>query len=128
MTNTAKLEQRHYSRIPFHAEVTLSFSKPNETLKVHLLDISLKGALVELEQAEVKTYKGKSCEMTLSLGGRVEDITLEGSVAHQEGTFIGIHCHHIDLDSITSLRRLIELNSGDENLLEREFNEMLNQK
>ena len=38
---------------------------------------------------------------------------------------LGLFCHHIDIDSITHLRRLIELNLGDETLLQRELAELL---
>jgi len=127
MTNTSKTEHRHYARIPFHADVQLSFEQPKETLDAHLLDISLKGALVETDQPNSPTYKTRSCEMTLTLSGRGMGITMQGSVAHQEGSFIGIKCQQIDLDSITTLRRLIELNRGDEALLDRELHEMLKQ-
>jgi hypothetical protein len=34
---------------------------------------------------------------------------------------LGFVCRHIDLDSISHLRRLVELNLGDEQLLEREL-------
>ena len=34
---------------------------------------------------------------------------------------LGFVCRHIDLDSISHLRRLVELNLGDESLLEREL-------
>jgi len=125
MKKAGNSEHRHYSRIPFHADVKLFFRLSKETQKVRLLDISLKGALVEIEQPIAKSFKGKICDMTLSLGGGGKNITMEGSVAHQEGQLVGIKCRHIDLDSITSLRRLIELNRGDENLMERELSEML---
>ncbi len=49
------------------------------------------------------------------------DVTL----AHTEEDHIGFHCEHIDLDSVTSLKRLVELNLGDEELLEREILNML---
>ncbi len=50
---------------------------------------------------------------------------MKGNVVHQSGQFIGIECVHIDLDSMTNLRRLVELNTGDEKLLEKELSEML---
>jgi hypothetical protein len=34
---------------------------------------------------------------------------------------LGFVCRHIDLESISHLRRLVELNLGDESLLEREL-------
>ena len=46
---------------------------------------------------------------------------MEGVVAHSARGLIGIACRSIDLDSITVLRRLIELNLGDAALLERDL-------
>ena len=60
----------------------------------------------------------------LSEGGPA--IIMEGMVIYQKGQFIGIECQHIDLDSMINLRRLVELNLGDERLLERELAEVLN--
>jgi hypothetical protein len=125
MKTTNNIEPRHFSRIPFQADVELHFHLTNEVQAANLLDISLKGALVETAQPVVNACKGKACRMVLSLGKGGEHITMEGKVVHQEGRLMGIECQHIDLDSMTNLRRLVELNMGDEKLLERELAEML---
>lgn len=118
-------ESRHFSRIPFHADVRLNFDLANQVQTTHLLDISLKGALVRSGQPIVKSLMGERCRLKLVLGRDGESITMEGKVVHQEGRLMGIECQHIDVDSMTCLRRLIELNTGDENLLQRELAEML---
>jgi hypothetical protein len=46
---------------------------------------------------------------------------MDVTVAHCESEHVGFHCDHIDIDSITHLRRLVELNLGDPELLEREL-------
>lgn len=125
MSTTNILESRHFSRIPFQADVQLHIYLTDGIEASHLLDISLKGALVKTEHALTKPVTGKSCSLTLCLGRDGENITMTGKVVHQEGQLIGIECQHIDLDSMTSLRRLVELNTGDEKLLERELSEML---
>ena len=124
MKTTDSKEHRHFTRIPFHADVRLHFDLPKETQTVHLLDISLKGALLEAEHPIVNTFKGKICNMVLALNKVGENITMEGKVIHQEGPLIGIECLHIDVDSMTKLRRLVELNMGDDKLLERELSEV----
>jgi hypothetical protein len=43
------------------------------------------------------------------------------SVSHVIGNEVGFKCEHIDLDSISALRRLVELNLGDSHLLERDL-------
>ena len=118
-------EQRHFSRITFHADVALKIHLIDEIQSASLLDISLKGALAKTDTLIDKALNGRSCTMTLSLGRDGEQIVMNGKVVHQAGTLIGMDCIHIDLDSITSLRRLIALNTGSEGLLDRELSEML---
>ena len=49
-----------------------------------------------------------------------------GTVVHIDSQHIGLRCDSIDLDSITHLRRLVELNSGDPSMLEREISALVN--
>lgn len=125
MNSTDVNESRHFLRIPFHTDVQLHFYPEDEVQTARLLDISLRGALVKTGQPIVKSFNGRICSMTLALGNNGENITMEARVVHQEQQVIGIECRRIDLDSMTNLRRLIELNTGDEGLLERELDEML---
>ena len=43
------------------------------------------------------------------------------SVAHIDDKTIGFTCENIDLESISHLKRLVELNLGDKALLHREL-------
>jgi len=110
--------RRTHSRIAFDAPVILSSS--GLSWRSNLLDISLKGALV-------KRPSGWSAEqrdhwlLDIQLGGSELHIIMEASLRHIEADHIGFHCDHIDLDSITNLRHLVELNLADETLLEREL-------
>ena len=125
METSDSIESRHFSRIPFHAGVQLHLHFTNEVQMAQLLDISLKGALIETLQPSTRAFNGEICRMVLSLGADGEHITMEGKVVHHEGQILGIECRHIDLDSMTNLRRLVELNLGDEQLLQRELAEVL---
>lgn len=118
-------DQRRFSRISFHADVQLHLGQ--DAHPAHLLDIALKGALVELLQP-VSALLGKACQLKLSLGGDGEAIVMEGAVVHQAGQQVGIECRHIDVDSLTSLRRLVELNLGDETQLGRELSHLFDAK
>ncbi|WNV05713.1 PilZ domain-containing protein [Candidatus Methylospira mobilis] len=129
MNTTDAINRRHFSRIPFQVDVLLHFHPAQEIQSAHLLDISLKGALVNIIQSIANTsHRGKICSMDLQLDEGEEHIVMEGKVVHQEGQCIGIECQHIDLDGMTNLRRLVALNMGDEKLLERELAEMLKLK
>ena len=110
-------EHRHFSRIHFDAKTIIS--NPEQDWETTLLDISLKGALVEKPDTwDAPLGTEYSLDIALS-----DDtiINMQASVAHVENDHIGFHCHHIDLDSITHLRRIVELNTGNEELLHREL-------
>lgn len=117
MNDTNTNEQRNFSRIPFDSEVNII--KDDTGWKSTLLDISLKGALVHKPEGWDASIDD-SCILEITLG---EDtiIKMEGKVAHIESEQIGFRCEHIDLDSISHLRRLVELNTCDEDLLTREL-------
>ncbi len=87
-----------------------------------LLDISLKGALI-VAPADWETDSAVGCQLELRLDGDVV-ISMDGTVVHCEEGHLGFRCDHIELDSISHLKRLVELNLGDEALLERELTEL----
>jgi hypothetical protein len=115
--NTVNDDNRHFSRIHFDASAVISDGEHEWTTE--LLDISLKGALVK-KPADWQATTGQAFNLQIKLS---EDsiILMEASVAHVENNHIGFCCHHIDLDGITHLRRLVELNTGNEDLLQREL-------
>lgn len=117
--------QRLFSRIPFHAGVLLHLGA--DVRPANLLDIALKGALVELQQPAA-SLRGKVCQLKLNLGKDGEAIVMDGLIVHQEGQRIGIESRSIDIDSLTHLRRLVELNLGDDTLLDRELYHLFDAK
>lgn len=121
MQQVPENDQRRFSRIPFPANVQLYVAR--DVYLAHLVDIALKGALVELRQP-VAGLVGRTCQLKLNLGRGGEAVVMDGMVVHHEGQFVGIECRHIDVDSLTSLRRLVELNLGDEALLGRELSHL----
>jgi len=109
---------RLFSRVPFFAHVSLQLT--GQTLNVDLLDIALKGALVRTS-APVAVALNEKCSLVLPLADGEESIQMNGKVAHLEGRNIGMSCDDIDLQSLTRLRRLLELNTGDADLMDREL-------
>lgn len=121
MSDTPVSERRHFTRIPMDSRVNIHCN--GQQWESQLLDISLKGALIKRPDA-YEGNTGDHCTIELMLEPHDIVITMEGSVAHSEEGHIGFHCDHIDLDSISHLKRLVELNLGDESLLERELTEL----
>ena len=50
------------------------------------------------------------------------------AVVHQTSEETGLQCNAIDIDSISHLRRLVELNLGDENQLNKELSQLTRTK
>lgn len=111
------MEKRRFSRIPFDATVVII--REQQRWDSHLLDISLKGALVE-KPADWSGNSGDTLRLEITLGGEIT-ITMEATVSHIGDESIGLRCDHIDLESISHLRRIVELNTGNEDLLHREL-------
>jgi len=115
-------ERRKHSRIAFQTPATLIF--PDRKLDVVVIDLSLKGALVTLP-AGTSVDAASDCRLQVYLDREHNDITMETSIIHVEGENAGLLCLAIDLDSVTHLRRLVELNLGDPALLERELSALI---
>jgi hypothetical protein len=114
-------DRRRFSRVPFDAAVNLSC--PAGRWGGKLIDISLKGVLISRPQH----WTGKTGDdMLLEIHppGEVFGIRMEATVAHAEADKVGLRCLSIDLDSASHLRRLMELNLGDEEILYRELSLM----
>ncbi|MBI5042117.1 MAG: FHA domain-containing protein [Gammaproteobacteria bacterium] len=116
-TEAMQEEQRRFTRIPFDAAAVLT--KDGHTWPCELIDLSLKGALVG-QPDNWNGHADEDYQLTLTLDDDVR-IQMDVSIAHIENKHVGLYCKDIDLDSITHLRRLVELNLGDSNLLEREL-------
>lgn len=120
---TEDSEKRHFSRIPFFADARLETGHASHPCR--LLDIALKGALLEIVQPEIHPI-GTPCRLILPLDERGEQrIVMEGNIIHREAQRVGIECRHIDVDSLGRLRRLVEFNLGSDDFLERELHELL---
>jgi hypothetical protein len=110
---------RHFSRIKFHslAEIYVGSAR----IPCEMLDISLKGVLVK---AAVEAAVGTACTVCIPLSEEAV-IRMVGQVRHHEGALVGVRCDEIDLESMTHLRRLIELNLGDEAQVNRELTALI---
>jgi hypothetical protein len=115
---------RQFVRVPFEADVQLQLS--DQTFTVHLLDIALKGALLECKVDHVFKLDEK-CRLVLPMAEDGSGIVMSGRIAHLDGEQIGMACNDIDVTSLTRLRRLIELNSGDPSLMNRELMHLFGQ-
>ena len=110
-------ERRHFWRSVFQSPVR--FSVGATPVPARLLDVSLKGALLEVPQP----WTGPAGAKGMLQFDLAEGVTIgmQTSVAYSRGQHVGLHCDSIDLDSITHLRRLVALNAGEDGILERDL-------
>lgn len=111
-------EKRSFSRIAFDSDVTLNDASGEWTST--LIDISLKGILMNTPQGW-KGKRGDKGRLSVQLQGSEIEINMDAVVAHVENNTVGFRCEKIDAGSAVHLRRLVELNLGDEELLNREL-------
>ncbi|TCS71292.1 PilZ domain-containing protein [Sulfuritortus calidifontis] len=118
---TNSQDKRHFHRVAYDARVTLTAGGSLWAGTVQ--DISLKGCLVKLGRYwPVEAERSYHLSIHLS---PVLNIEMDAVLAHQEGELVGFRCTRIDLDSITELRRLVELNLGDASLLDRDLHALI---
>ena len=119
-------DRRQFQRISFDKQANLTLA--GQSLTCEIIDLSLHGALVNLSNSAMAESKliDHTGQLTFHLGDQDNTIKMSVTVSHHEQQHIGLQCTDIDLDSISHLRRMIELNTGDSQLLKREFAALLN--
>lgn len=88
-----------------------------------VLDVSLRGLLFTVD-SDWRPEPGLAVQAQIRLDGEHNCIDIEGEVAHVERNRIGLRCNRLDLDSARRLRRLVELNLADHELLERNLSQL----
>ena len=119
--NQQQDERRHFSRILFNADCTLRQESLEWTTEV--LDISLRGVLLH-KPDHFNLDLDEPYEATIRLSGSDSHIIMTLTFSHEENNTLGFRCKHIDIDSMTHLKRLVELNVGNEDILMRELDSL----
>jgi len=114
-------ERRRFKRIAFDARTELS--QGEYIWPVKLVDLSLKGLLIERPEPWLGD-PDQDFFVDIHLSDEI-DITMDVHLTHEDHGQLGFVCRHISLESIQRLRRLIELNLGDEAELERELGALI---
>ena len=119
MPQAQSKDRRRFERIPFdHAAALLT---EQGLWPCELLDISFRGALLGPNELCQPT-EGQQLELVIPLDDAEEiRITMSGTVVRASDQGIALSCDRMDIDSMSLLRRLVEMNLGDTDLLEREL-------
>ena len=116
-------ENRYYKRVNFHVNAAARID--NIMYAGELYDISLKGSLIKMNKKPGQ-FSGKTCSVMLKLPNSNITLEFEAKIVHTQDNFLGFKFEGADVDSITHLRRLLVLNTGDEEEIDREIVYWLN--
>ncbi|SHJ52967.1 PilZ domain-containing protein [Malonomonas rubra DSM 5091] len=111
-------EQRFYRRISFHTEAKLNIS--DNSYPCELIDLALQGALFKSE-LELPLAVNQQCDISITLPSSNLTLEFNGELIHQRGAFYGFLFVSEDAATMGHLRRLLELNIGDGDEVDREF-------
>jgi len=111
-------ERRDFSRIALRRPALLEADGQQATCE--LVDLSLRGALVKVSRG-FAAPRGRAATLVILLSPATEPIRMRGTVAHRDAETLGLCCREVDLDGLAHLRRMLEVNLGEERLLQREL-------
>jgi hypothetical protein len=104
------MQNRRFRRIPFVAEVTLSNGQNDWSGE--LLEVAMKGALIGTS-TPLPLDIGSKCNLSITLPGTPISLEFQAELRHCEGEQYGFKFISETLETLTHLRKLIELNTGD---------------
>ncbi len=111
-------ERRNFQRVSFDTVATLT--KDDQSFSCQVIDLSLHGVLIR-PHGVLRSSVGALYQLEIPLSDESTCIKMSLKMAHQHPENLGFVCENIDLDSITHLRKLIEFNSVDPAVLDRDL-------
>ncbi|HGA2318744.1 TPA: PilZ domain-containing protein [Pseudomonas putida] len=120
MTTSAD-DRRRFQRIDFDAPTELR--QGDRRWPVKLLDLSLKGLLVE-RPSPWDADLTQDFDAIIHLDSNVR-VQMQVELRHEEDTRLGFICLYIDVESMSHLHRLVELNVADSTEMMRELRELI---
>jgi hypothetical protein len=113
--------RRQFTRILFSIKAEIEIEKNIYHVSIH--DISLNGALITVIESE-QSLKGKQGTLHFLLSDDESEVNMNITVVHEKANETGLQCNAIDIDSVTHLRRLVELNLGNNEQLNKELSQL----
>lgn len=114
-------ERRRYTRVDFDAEAAISQGAVSYPSKI--VDVSLNGILLDTP-AQYELRADEPADIFIRLSDET-NIHMRATLVHSGSHVLGFHCDSIDMESITHLRRIIELNMDDPHASERVLAELI---
>ena len=114
-------ERRRFQRIPFDA--TTELRQGLYRWPVTLLDLSLKGLLIERPE-DWTADLNQDFEAIVHLDRDIW-VRMQVELRHKGSDKLGFACLYMDLDSISHMHRLVELNLADSAAMLRELGQLI---
>jgi len=111
-------KNRHFIRVDFHSDSKISCN--GKEYSGELINLSLKGALLRFEKIP-GFNKGDNCFLTIALSASDIILSFEVETVHLQNNDAGFKFTGIDIDSMTHLRRLIDLNADNNDITDEEI-------
>ena len=109
--------KRQFQRVLFNHDASLTCN--GHQWSTHVIDLSLQGLSCTTPRNVIFDIDQL---MTLSIKLAQEQvIIMDAVIVHNEKGVLGMRCTRIDINSISELRRLVQLNLADEALLQRDI-------
>ena len=113
-------DKRIFQRVLFSHDAKLIHN--NKKLIVQVLDLSLDGLLCNKpNENSISLNEEVTLELQLD---QERKIVMISKVVHIEASHLGLKCLSIDIESISELKRLIQLNLASDELLNRELSSL----
>jgi len=109
--------KRHFERVYFGTDVILHMG--GHCYKEKLIDISLKGALIS-RRSSIPASGSDECRLVIPLSDEVE-MFFRSQPVHVEKSRMGLEFIEANPETLAHLRRLLELNTGNPEEIEREL-------
>ncbi|WP_139683883.1 PilZ domain-containing protein [Vibrio tasmaniensis] len=112
------IERRQFSRVVYQTPTDISQGNVNVSGSVQ--DLSLHGLLIQCDKCQ-QLRTDIPVQISFKLENSDINIQLEATIVSTINTSMRLRIEHLDIDSISHLKRLVELNVGDDVLLYREI-------
>ncbi|MFH1998742.1 MAG: PilZ domain-containing protein [Planctomycetota bacterium] len=117
-------EQRNFKRLGFYCHVEVL--TPDKLIIGELIDVSLNGALVATDEPIEKWISsGDPCILRLHMAENELLLVFNAKLVHYFEQRSGYEFTNVNVDSMSELRRILELNFADADLIEREFKALI---
>ncbi|SUD67382.1 type IV pilus assembly PilZ [Pseudomonas putida] len=114
-------DRRRFQRIDFDAPTELR--QGDRRWPVKLLDLSLKGLLIERPEPW-NADLSQDFDAIIQLDPHTH-VQMQVELRHEEAKRLGFICLYIDIDSMSHLHRLVELNVADSTEMMRELRQLI---